>query len=235
VIRYNWIDGGARLLDLVDPEDSPDLIPNEPDFHDSYVYGNIFVDRQTNAGTLIHYGGDSGVTSIYRKGTQHFYNNTVVVEVNQQQEYNTTLLEPDTNDEGIDLYNNILYTQSATPGATPTQFNLVESYGTVTVGTNWVSPDWLVSSTYGGFQGTITGTDQIIPPAGSPNNPGFENVARNNFHLVSTAAAIDAIFTSSHLALAFDLSGLDLGGLALILSDLTSLTVKNHLLTGTIA
>jgi hypothetical protein len=51
----------------------------------------------------------------------------------------------------------------------------------------------------------------------------------------TSTAAIDAIFTSSHLALAFDLGSLDLGGLALILSDLTSLTVKNHLLTGTIA
>src|SRR5262249_49403370 len=100
VIRYNWIAGGARLLDLVDPEDSPHLMVKQPNFHQTYVYGNIFVDRQ-QSGTLIHYGGDSGVTSDYRKGTLHFYNNTVVVQVDQKQQYNTTLLEPSTNDERV--------------------------------------------------------------------------------------------------------------------------------------
>jgi pectin methylesterase-like acyl-CoA thioesterase len=191
VIRYNWVQGGARLLDLVDPEDSPDLLTQEPGFHDTYVYGNVFVDGPHDADTLIHYGGDSGVTSIYRKGTLHFYNNTVVVKADQQQHYNTTLLEPSTNDEDVAVYNNILYTQPATPGATPTQFNLVKSYGTVDVGTNWVSPGWLVSSAYGGFQGTITGTGNIIPSAGGANQPGFVNVAANDFHLAGTSPAID--------------------------------------------
>ncbi len=190
VIRCNWIEGGARLLDLVDPEDSPDLMPRQPNFHQTYVYGNIFLDRQPS-GTLIHYGGDSGVTSDYRKGTLHFYNNTVVVKVDQQQQFNTTLLEPSTNDEAVNLYNNILYTQSATPGSTPTQFNLVESFGKLTVGTNWVSPGWQVSSAFGGFQGTITGTNKIIPAAGAANRPGFVDLAANDFHLLGSSAAID--------------------------------------------
>src|SRR5205085_676928 len=55
VIRYNWIEGGARLLDLVDPEDSPTLMPQEPHFRDTYVYGNIFVNGPEDSGTLIHY------------------------------------------------------------------------------------------------------------------------------------------------------------------------------------
>ncbi len=196
VIRYNWIEGGARLLDLVDPEDSPNLMTREPFFHDTYVYGNLFLNRPEDAGNLIHYGGDSGVTSVYRKGTLHFYNNTVVVELNQQQSWNTTLLEPDTNDESVALDNNILYTQSATPGATPTQFNLVKSYGTIQVGTNWISPGWLVSSAYGGFTGAITGTANIIPAAGSgvtgaANDPGFVSIAASDFHLLGTSAALD--------------------------------------------
>ncbi len=51
----------------------------------------------------------------------------------------------------------------------------------------------------------------------------------------ASTAAIDAVFTSNHLALGFDLSGLDLGGLALMLGDLRSLTDQNHRLTGTMA
>ncbi|MBK6519857.1 MAG: hypothetical protein IPG04_38430 [Polyangiaceae bacterium] len=29
---------------------------------------------------MVHYGGDSGMLDTYRKGTLHFFNNTVVVE-----------------------------------------------------------------------------------------------------------------------------------------------------------
>src|SRR6185436_4112145 len=40
VIRYNWIEGGNRQLDLVDGEDSI-AIRNDPGYHSAYVYGNI--------------------------------------------------------------------------------------------------------------------------------------------------------------------------------------------------
>lgn len=191
VIRYNWIEGGARLLDLVDPEDSPNLMTQEPSFHDTYVYGNVFLNRPEDAGNLIHYGGDSGVTSVYRKGTLHFYNNTVIVELNQQQFYNTTLLQPDTNDERVVLDNNIFLTRSATAGATPTQFNLVASYGKIDVGTNWISPGWLVSSAFGGFQGTINGTENFIPADGAANDPGFVSIDGKNYHLLDTSICVD--------------------------------------------
>lgn len=191
IIRYNWIEGGARLLDLVDPEDSPTLMPNEPNFRNTYVYGNVFLNRNEDASNLIHYGGDSGVTSNYRKGTLHFYNNTVVIEVNQSQYYNTTLFQPDTNDERVVVDNNIIFVRSATEGAIPTQFNLVLANGTIEVGTNWISPGWLVSSAFGGFQGTITGTNNIIPAANGSNDPGFVDVDGEDFHLLDTSAAVD--------------------------------------------
>ena len=191
VIRYNWIEGGARLLDLVDPEDSPTLMPTQPKFRHTYVYGNVLLDGPEDAGTLIHYGGDSGVTSNYRKGTLHLFNNTVVVKADQQERYSTSLVEADTNDENVEIANNILYTQSATTGAAATQFNLVTSNGTVRVKTNWISPGWLVSSAFGGFQGTITGTNKITPRSGNANKPGFVNLAANDFHLTATSAAVD--------------------------------------------
>jgi hypothetical protein len=46
-------------------------------------------------------------------------------------------------------------------------------------------------------------------------------------------AVLDDIFTNLGQQLAFDQSGLDLGGLKLILTDLAALHVSNGLLTGT--
>jgi len=51
----------------------------------------------------------------------------------------------------------------------------------------------------------------------------------------SQQAAIDPIFNSNGQSLAFDLAGLDLGSLALILPDLQYLRVSNGKLTGPVA
>jgi hypothetical protein len=50
-------------------------------------------------------------------------------------------------------------------------------------------------------------------------------------------AAIDAVFTNNGQPLGFDLTGLDLGGLALILADLKALKVDSSTsnLTGPVA
>ena len=50
-----------------------------PTFHSTYVYGNVIIRGKTPTGTMIHYGGDSGVLDDYRKGTLFFYDNTVIV------------------------------------------------------------------------------------------------------------------------------------------------------------
>ena len=76
VVRYNRISGGSRSLDLVDAEDSVPLARDDPDYHTTLVYGNVIVnDASTNGADLsnmIHYGGDSGETDGYRKGTLYF-------------------------------------------------------------------------------------------------------------------------------------------------------------------
>ncbi|HVF89880.1 MAG TPA: right-handed parallel beta-helix repeat-containing protein, partial [Blastocatellia bacterium] len=56
-VRYNWIDGGNRQLDLVDGEDSS-LIRNEPRYGETHVYGNILIERPgTDNRQIVHYGG----------------------------------------------------------------------------------------------------------------------------------------------------------------------------------
>ena len=88
---------------------------------------------------------------------------------------------------------------------------------------------------------TVNGTNYgIIAAEGTINTPPTKPVTSGpgGFYQANIAsgnpnkAAIDNIFTSNGQSLAFDLPGLDLGGLALILADLKALKVSNGELTG---
>jgi hypothetical protein len=64
VVRYNWIEGGNRQLDLVDAEDS-DVLVNHPSYHETFVYGNVLIEPDDAGNSqIVHYGGDSGATAI---------------------------------------------------------------------------------------------------------------------------------------------------------------------------
>src|SRR5207244_3168930 len=79
VIRYNWIEGGAHLLDLVEPEESYKIASQDPRFQRTYVYGNVLINGPTDGNNLVHYGGDNGTVNEYRKGALYFYHNTVFI------------------------------------------------------------------------------------------------------------------------------------------------------------
>ena len=75
VIRYNWIEGGSRQLDLVDSS-YPD-IHNDPSYPETFVYGNILIEQYNEGnGQISHYGGDGSNPDYYRKGVLYFYSNT---------------------------------------------------------------------------------------------------------------------------------------------------------------
>ena len=105
VVRYNWIEGGNRQLDLVDAGGNSPL-QKDPRYREAYVYGNILIEPD-GAGNnqIVHYGGDSRNSDSYRKGTLYFYNNTVV----STRSGNTTLLRLSTNDERAECWNNVVY------------------------------------------------------------------------------------------------------------------------------
>lgn len=119
VLRYNIVYSALRLLDLVEPEnqssydcDGTDYTANkmhdEPDFRNSYVYGNIFINRKVGnypAGSyLMHYGYDN-CPDITRDGTLHFYNNTIIHDRAASEAYNSSLF--DLAPEGtVNVYNN---------------------------------------------------------------------------------------------------------------------------------
>ncbi|MHC4713345.1 MAG: right-handed parallel beta-helix repeat-containing protein [Planctomycetota bacterium] len=74
VIRYNWIEGGNKQIDLPDSGRTDD-----PTYKETFVYGNILIEHDGDGNPeMVTYGGDMGRPERYRKGTLYFYNNTVI-------------------------------------------------------------------------------------------------------------------------------------------------------------
>jgi len=186
VVRYNWIESGNRQLDLVDAEDDPSLI-SDPRYRDTWVYGNVLVEPDGAGNSqIVHYGGDSGDTSIYRKGTLHFYENTVV----STRSGNTTLLRLSTNDESADVRNNVVYVS-----ATGNRLAMLDGAGQLALRANWFKTGWVNS--HSGLTGTIT-----TPVANvTGTSPGFVNEAGQDFHPTSGSQARDAGTTLEAAAL----------------------------------
>lgn len=176
VVRYNWVEGGNRQLDLVDAEDSG-LIQADPAYRSTFVYGNILVEP-AGAGNrqIAHYGGDSGSTGQYRKGTLHFYNNTIVSTRTDR----TTLLRLSTNDEHCDARNNIIYVSAA--GST---LSMLDSSGVLDLSHNWLKPGWV--ATFGTLTGVINDDGTFV----SGTAPGFRDEAGQDYRLAPESPCIN--------------------------------------------
>jgi len=189
VVRYNWIEGGNRQLDLVDAEDS-NLIVSDPSYRTTLVYGNVLIEPAGDGNRqMIHYGGDSGTTSDYRKGTLHAYNNTFVSTRTDR----TTLMRLSTNEETADFRNNIVY-----PTLAGNTVSLVDQSGELYLTHNWFKPGWV--DTFGTLSGTIH--DDGTAVVGT--SPGFENAAAQDFRLsagsdpINASAALAPAVSASH-------------------------------------
>ena len=177
VVRYNWIESGNRQLDLVDAEDSHDLVES-PLYHQTYVYGNILVEPDGAGNSqIVHYGGDSGTTDDYRKGTLYFHYNTVI----STRSGNTTLFRLSTNDESADCRNNIIY---ATAG--DGYLAMLDESGQLSLRSNWISAGWVDG--HSGIDGTIDDDGSNI----MGDAPGFENFASGQYSLAQDSPCIDA-------------------------------------------
>jgi hypothetical protein len=177
VVRYNWIEGGNRNLDLVDGEDSV-LIRNDPNYHKTFVYGNVLIKPDGGNNQTTHYGGDSGTTADYRKGTLHFYNNTIV----STRTGNTVIFRLSTIDENCDARNNIFYTTNA-----GTSLAMLAETGSLTLTNNWAKTGWR-NSFESPFGGIVSGGSSFV----IGTNPGFAETANQDFHLASNGQAVNA-------------------------------------------
>ena len=202
VIRYNYIESGARTLDLVEPEDSYAVMLAEPGFADSWVYGNLILNQYSPdrpyAVNMFHYGGDIGDETIYRKGTLHFYHNTVYVRTNKPEVWNLTLFDLSTNDETVVLRNNVLHLDG------DSDFFIGRDAGIhVFEANNWITAGWQNSvpdNEWHTFAGSVI---QNVPPV-SGASPLFNGPDAGDFTLdpgspaFNRAAPLPAEINATH-------------------------------------
>jgi hypothetical protein len=175
VVRYNWIEGGNRQLDLV--ESPQPTIYTDPRYRETFVYGNVLVERAGDGNRqIVHYGGDNGNLSYYRKGTLYFYNNTVVSNRTDR----TSIFRISSDHETVDARNNIFYTTAH--GST---LALMEVNGTLEMNRNWLNQGWRKS--HSTFTGTILNSGSSIEGP----SPGFVNTAGLNFSLASNSVCLN--------------------------------------------
>lgn len=174
VVRYNWIEGGNRQLDLVDAYGLP-LLTGDPGYPSTFVYGNILVENNTaDNSQIIHYGGDSGQLSGYRRGTLYLYCNTVV----SRRTGNTTLARLSSTQERMDARNNIVF--SVGPLA------ILDGAGLADLTTNWLKSGWRASFS-SGLNSNVT--DRGGNRTGS--EPGFVNAGAADYRLTASSPCVN--------------------------------------------
>jgi hypothetical protein len=158
VVRYNWIEGGNKELDLVDAEDSA-LIRRDPAYSETLVYGNVFLKLPADLHSIVvHYGGDSPHPEHYRKGTLQFFHNTIV----SYRRDTTVLFWLSSNAERCNFRNNIAHLVN--PKA---KLSLLRTGGILRLDQNWLPPVWKNSvslTTDGVVTGAETGRSGAAPP-----------------------------------------------------------------------
>jgi hypothetical protein len=138
------------------------------------VYGNILIEPDGGGNSqIVHFGGDSGDTSIYR-GTLYFWNNTVV----STRVGNTTLLRLSSNAQTADVRNNIVYVT-----ASGDHLALSNSAGTLNYGWNLFKPGYVASHE------SVTGAVTSIGGNLTAPSPGFAGEAGQNFQLLENSQA----------------------------------------------
>ena len=176
VVRNNWIEGGNRQLDLVDAEDT-NVIVDDPSYRETFVYGNVLIEPDGAGNSqIIHYGGDSGDESIYRKGTLYVFHNTIV----SNRSGNTTLLRLSSDGESADVRNNVLYV-----AATGDRLAMLDETGSLDLSHNWMKPGWVAS--HSGPADVFDDATGIESAA-----PGFDDEVGQDYRPGAGAEIIDA-------------------------------------------
>jgi Zn-finger protein len=194
IVRYNIFASTCGIqLHLVDSTGAEQLIYDEPDYDQTYVYGNLFDISDASGGEplLSKYGGDSGVFQGYRNGTLYFYNNTFAVRANASTSgaYATAYLFKLSMAQAVaDVRNNVFYTTPVTAGAAGAILAVTIEDGMVNLADNWFSPNaapyWLGHPS----PGVVNGWSSNI---GTDNVPGFVDYAQHDFNIVAGSPLVD--------------------------------------------
>jgi len=215
VFRYNYLDkgngsvpdgngglisyqgNGARKMDMVDIQASALMNQvSNPAYQTSYVYGNTYINDNLQSADCIHYGGDDGLTSNYRKGTLYFYDNTFECIANQSDFYTMGIFDIETT-ATVQADNNIFYMIPRTSGGTPSGFCWMYTYngetGTLKLGINYATRG--IANCTNSNSATIIGgfsdsNNKLVN--NSANNPGFVNPNTDNLSLAAGSVCIGA-------------------------------------------
>jgi hypothetical protein len=174
VVRYNRIEEGAHAIDLVEAEDFPRLALARSDYRTTLVYGNQ-IRKNGDTGSVIHYGGDHyGSTPgalwgepIYRKGTLHFFHNTVIVTGRA-----AAVFQLSTTEERAEVWNNAFVFASTVAEKSLRMSQSVEppwvSGGVLDLGRNWLSTGWQDTDQWHTVDGQLT---VAVPPLTGLRSP----------------------------------------------------------------
>ncbi|MFC5457098.1 polysaccharide-degrading enzyme [Prosthecobacter fluviatilis] len=177
VVRYCWIEGGNRQLDLVDATGNPALNAS-PAYRQTHVHGNVLIEREGDGNNqFVHYGGDSGSTPGYRKGTLHFYHNTVV----STSLHAVVLFRLSSPEETVECHGNILHTT-----ASGKRLSLMSTQGLLRLGKNWLTQGWVPS--VDDFSGKI----ETLAPSLVGTAPGFVSLQDQDFSLAPGSPCLGA-------------------------------------------
>lgn len=218
VFRYNYIEGGANLIALRDPESNRDYERVQVDawgeklVNSAFVYSNILVTRGY-VESIIGHGDGIYNTNQVREGALHFYNNRVISTVNNEGywaggAYSATQSVPlfaMINAKPTTVYgrNNLLHASSRTVGATPAPISIFRWQGVADFQSNWAnrftnSMDVasLDSVLTVGTKFSGTGLGGL---AASSVDPGFVDFAGSNF-LTTSASPFASLSAAQHPA-----------------------------------
>jgi hypothetical protein len=207
IIRYNEFDmtEQSNVLNLADAQGGSGHIDVQPDYRDSYVYGNLItIQPYASSISMVLWGAFNGPNfyAAQHRGTLHFYHNTIV----NHHESVALFLMPDRTYTGtnrtyetVDCRNNIFFTDTAL------QNNIYDAMyfttggsnslggGDVVLGKNWISPNWRKESPNHPSTSQLLGTaNLIVGDVNGANNPGFADMANRDYRLLTGANALDA-------------------------------------------
>jgi len=175
IVRYNWIEGGNRQLDLVDAEDSEE-IRSDPRYDRAFVYGNVLIETAGSGNNqVVHFGGDNGPEETFRHGPLFFFNNTVISERPDK----TCLLRLSTNGVSARVFNNILLTT-----ADGNLLSILDETGVVELRNNLLRPRWRQS--HGDLSGLIRVEKNV-----ETDDPVVKDIPGRNLGLLQGSPAMD--------------------------------------------
>lgn len=211
VFRYNFIEGGANMISLRDPESNGAYESEQKDVWNErmvtavFIYSNIFFSKSQQSIMIGHGDGSHGSGKQYREGKIYFYHNRVVARVDNSPFWADNVYYEKS---GVPLFalsntraattvvarNNLFDIRSFTDGRSPAAFGIFYYQGLADFDSNWINSDFLSTVVVTKPADSLLAVGNMFNGAGlsslvsKPNeNPGFVNESANDFRTTSNS------------------------------------------------